>query len=162
MTDVVPTTALDDETAAPSRRAEALRIAGFASVGAGAIHAVAIGVHSEHDQVMAIFIAATVFQIGWGLYAALRPSRLAAAVLAAGNAALVAGWLMAVTSGISFVDGMEEAEPVELGNGLAAALALVRGARVHRLAPPDRRGRPRHVRHAAAASWPPPPSAPSC
>jgi hypothetical protein len=124
MNDEASATALDHEATTTSRRADALRVAGFASIGAGAIHAVAIGVHSEHDQVMATFLAITVFQIGWGLLTALRPSRLAAAVLAAGNAALVAGWLMAVTSGISFIDGLEEAEPVELGNAMAAALAL--------------------------------------
>jgi len=110
---------------APTWQSESLRVAAFASIGAGAIHAVAIGAHSEHDQVVAIFTLAAVFQIGWGVVAAMRPSRFVAAVLALGNAALVAGWVLAVTSGISFVDGLEQAEPVELGNGLAAALALV-------------------------------------
>jgi hypothetical protein len=124
MNDEASTAALADEPTTTSRRAEALRVAGFASVGAGAIHAVAIGVHSEHDQVMATFLALTVFQIGWGLLTALRPNRFTAAVLAAGNAGAVVGWLMAVTSGISFIDGLEAAEPVELGNTMAAALAL--------------------------------------
>jgi hypothetical protein len=124
MSDVAASTA-PAPAAASSPWAEPIRIAGFASVGAGAIHATAIGVHSEHTQAMWTFLAIAVFQIGWGLWAALRPGRFVAGVLALGNAALVGGWLMASTSGISFIDGLEEAEAVELGPALAGALALV-------------------------------------
>ena len=130
---------------ASSPWAEPIRIAGFASVGAGAIHATAIGVHSEHSQAMWTSLTIAVFQIGWGLWAALRPGRFVASVLALGNAALVGGWLMASTSGISFIDGLEEAEAVELGPALAGVLALVaavlalagvlRSTPRHRLAP---------------------------
>ena len=48
-----------------------------------------------------------------------------ALVGAAGNAAIFGGWLLAKTSGISFVDGLGEAESVQLADGLAAGLALV-------------------------------------
>ncbi len=143
---------------ASSPWAEPIRIAGFASVGAGAIHATPIGVHSEHTQAMWTFLAIAVFQIGWGLWAALRPGRFVAGVLALGNAALVGGWLMASTSGISFIDGLEEAEAVELGPALAGALALVvRRPRPRRRCCASTRRRP----PAATASSPPAPSSPS-
>ena len=44
-------------------RADALCLAGFASVGAGAIHAVAVGVHSATDQAMFTFMAVAAFQL---------------------------------------------------------------------------------------------------
>ena len=42
-----------------------------------------------------------------------------------GNVAAVVGWMLAVTNGISFIDGLEVAEDPGLGDGMAAALALV-------------------------------------
>lgn len=42
-----------------------------------------------------------------------------------GSGALAAMWLLSSQSGIAFVDGLEVAHPVELGDGIAAALAVV-------------------------------------
>ncbi|MEJ7719518.1 MAG: hypothetical protein WKF58_03345 [Ilumatobacteraceae bacterium] len=39
------------------------------SIGAGVIHAAMVGVHAEHPTLARLFIAAAVFQIGWGLVA---------------------------------------------------------------------------------------------
>ncbi len=47
----------------------ALAVAGFASIGAGAIHAAAVGVHSEHRQAALVFVAVAAFQIVWGALA---------------------------------------------------------------------------------------------
>jgi len=100
-----------------------IRIAGLASVGAGAIHAAAIGGHSEHRQAVWAFTAAAAFQIGVGVLALVRPHRVVAVLLGLGNAALIGGWLLAKTSGIGFVEGLGEAESVQLADGLAASLA---------------------------------------
>ena len=102
-----------------------LALAGAASLGAGAVHAAAIGVHSEHRQAVYAFTAVAVFQLAWGAIALVRSSRGLALIGAAGNAAIFGGWLLAKTSGISFVDGLGEAESVQLADGLAAGLALV-------------------------------------
>jgi hypothetical protein len=102
-----------------------LALAGAASLGAGAIHAAAIGVHSEHRQAVYAFTAAAVFQLGWGAVALVRSSRRLALVGAVGNAAIVGGWVLAKTTGIAFVEGLTEAEAVQTADGLAAGLALV-------------------------------------
>lgn len=102
-----------------------LAIAALASIGAGAIHATAVGVHNEHRQAMYAFVLLAVFQIGWGALAFVRSHRLVALLGAAGNALALGGWVLARTSGIGFVDGLEEVEDIQFADGLAAALAGV-------------------------------------
>lgn len=104
-------------------RADALCLAGFASLCAGAIHAAAIGAHSDHDQAVLAFTIAAAFQLVWGALAIARSSRTLAVIGAVGNLALVGGWVVAKRSGIGFVDGLGAREPVELGDGLAAGMA---------------------------------------
>ena len=106
-------------------RADALCLAGFASLGAGAIHAVATGVHSSSRQAMYVFMAAAAFQLLWGALAVARWSRPLAAIGALGNGALFTGWLMAKRAGLGFIDGLEAKEGIELGDGMAAGLALL-------------------------------------
>ncbi len=98
-------------------------IAGAASLGAGAIHAAAVGVHAEHTQAARAFALLAVLQLGWGAVALVARHRLVAAGGAVLNAAAVGGWLMAKTTGISFIDGMDDVEKVQLPDALAAALA---------------------------------------
>ena len=101
-----------------------LAASAVASLAAGAIHAAAIGAHDGAPQMQAAFVAAAVFQTGW---AAATVSRSRPVVLAgaAGNAALICIWLLAKSSGIAFIDGMEAAQPPAFADGLAAAFALV-------------------------------------
>lgn len=103
-----------------------LAIGGLGSIGAGVVHAAAIGVHNEHRQAVIMFTAVAVFQMAWGAWAqAPRGTRrLASVVGLLGNAGLLFGFIMAKTSGISFIDGMEASDPVEFADGLAAALAV--------------------------------------
>lgn len=115
----------EDDTDTGRAGSSRLHIAGVASLGAGAIHAVAAGVHGDTRQAAAAFTAAAVFQLGWGAWAIARSSRLAAVIGLVGNGALVATWLISSRSGISFVDGLEAAHTVELGDGSAAALAAL-------------------------------------
>ncbi len=110
---------------APPARLRPLALAGAASMGAGAIHAAAIGVHSEHRSAVYAFTAAAVFQLAWGAIALVRSSRWLGAIGAVGNTALFGGWMLAKTTGISFVGGLEEAESIQLADGLAAVLAAV-------------------------------------
>src|SRR3546814_2444306 len=104
-------------------RADALCLAGFASLCAGAIHAAAIGAHSDHDQAVLVFTIVAGFQLVWGALAVARSSRLLALTGAVGHLALVAGWLVAKRSGLGFIDGLEARDRTELGDGLAAGMA---------------------------------------
>ena len=100
-----------------------LGIAGVASLGAGAIHAAAIGVHAEHRPAAVAFAVLALLQVGWGALALVRSNRLIGAAGVAISAAAVAGWILAKTAGISFVDGLDAAEPVQTADALAAGLA---------------------------------------
>ena len=105
--------------------APALAIGAFASIGAGAIHAAAIGAHDEHRQVVIVFTVVAVLQVGWGVLALLFGGRAIPIAGAVFNAAMVGGWVLAKTSGISFVDGLEVAEDVQRADAAAAAIATV-------------------------------------
>ncbi|MGH9026632.1 MAG: hypothetical protein ACRDWD_11055 [Acidimicrobiia bacterium] len=100
-----------------------LALAGYASLGAGAVHAVAIGMHREHRQAVLAFTVVAAFQLGWGALALNRSDRWFAAAGVIGNALLVGGWVLAKTAGIGFINGLETAEGVQLADGMAALLA---------------------------------------
>src|SRR5262245_1347159 len=99
--------------------------AGLASLGAGAIHATAVGMHSEHRQAAIAFALLAAFQLGWGALALLRAPRALIALGAVGNAVAVGGWVVAKTSGIGFIDGLETAESPQFADTTAAVLAAV-------------------------------------
>lgn len=105
------------------RRPGTLAIAGLASIAAGIIHATAAGAHSEHRQTVIAFAACAAFQVGWGAWALVRSGRLLALAGAVGNAAAVGGWVLAKTSGISFIDGLEDKEGPQFADTLCAVLA---------------------------------------
>jgi hypothetical protein len=102
-----------------------LAVAGGASLGAGAIHAAAIGVHSEHRQAVMAFTVVAAIQLAWGALVLARPGRIILTVGSLANVAIVGGWVLAKVNGISFVDGLERSEPVQTADGLAAGLAVV-------------------------------------
>jgi hypothetical protein len=102
-----------------------LRVAALASLGAGAIHATAAGAHSEHRSAVIAFVLIAVAQIGWGAWAYSRAGRLVSLVGAAINAAAIGGWIMAKTSGITFVTGLDVKESVQFADAVAAGLAAV-------------------------------------
>ncbi|MEJ7584001.1 MAG: hypothetical protein WKF43_07915, partial [Acidimicrobiales bacterium] len=97
----------------------------MASLGAGAIHASAVGVHSEHREAVIAFTVVALFQIGWGALALVRRSRLVAAVGAVGHLVIIGGWVMAKTNGISFVEGLDQSEDLQFADALAAGFAAV-------------------------------------
>src|SRR5262245_56992153 len=112
-------------TQATARRPSPLAVAGLASIADGVIHATAAGAHSEHRQTVIAFAACAAFQVGWGAWALVRSGRLLALIGAAGNAAALGGWVLAKTSGISFIDGLETKEGPEFADTLCAVLAAV-------------------------------------
>jgi hypothetical protein len=105
-----------------------LTVAAFASMGAGAIHATAVGVHGEHREAAVAFAVLAAVQLGWGAVALAAPGRLACALGGAANAVAVAGWVLAKASGIPFVDGLEAAEDPQLADTTAAVLAALAAA----------------------------------
>jgi hypothetical protein len=99
--------------------------AGLASVGAGAVHAAAMGAHAEHRQAVLAFAATALFQLGWGVLVLARPSARRMAWLGAlGNLALVGAWVTAKTVGLGFVAGLEVPEKLQAADTIAAGLAL--------------------------------------
>ncbi len=102
---------------------EFLVVAGTASLGAGVIHAAAIAAHSDHRQAVWAFVALAAVQLVWGAAAVARPRPLLALGGVATGAAALGGWILAKRSGISFIDGLDTAEPVRASDALAAAFA---------------------------------------
>ncbi|MFM8312561.1 MAG: hypothetical protein ACKOAZ_11760 [Ilumatobacteraceae bacterium] len=133
-----------------STRLPGLGVAAITSVGAGAIHAAAVGIHAEHAQLARIFVTLAAAQLIAGLWALRAPGRLAAVTTAAVNAVAVAGWLLTRVSGVSFVEGLETREAAQfadtacallgalaVGGALAALLVGARPASAPRLALPS-------------------------
>lgn len=104
-----------------------LALAGMASLGAGAIHAAAIGAHAEHRPAVITFTLLATAQLVWGAVALAGRRRAIAIIGVALGFGAVAGWLVAKTVGLSFVAGLDDAEPAQLADSLAAGLALLAG-----------------------------------
>ncbi len=102
-----------------------LAVGAGASLAAGAIHAAAIGVHSEHHQAVIAFTIVAAIQLGWGALVLAHPGRLMLALGGLANVGFFAGWVLAKTNGISFIDGLDTKEPIQLADGLAASLAAL-------------------------------------
>ena len=102
-----------------------MRWAAYASIGAGVIHGVAVGLHADHASLARVFMALTFVQVGWGIIAI---SRLQRAVVLGGfaiNGTAIGGWILTRTSGISFVSGLEIAEKPQPADTLCALLAVM-------------------------------------
>lgn len=120
-------------------------VAGVASLGAGAIHAAAIGVHAEHRPAALAFMALATLQLVWGGLALVRSGRLVAFLGVTVNVVAVIGWALAKTMGIGFIDGLDVGEPIQTADALAASLAvgsLLIGAGAFAAARRDRVGTP--------------------
>src|SRR6185503_15478337 len=101
----------------------ALAVAAFGSIGAGAIHAAAIGVHSDFKGIVIAFALLATAQIGWGVFALVRRSgRLLALAGVAINLGAVIGWIFAKTIGIGFINGFQTPESPEFVDTAAMAL----------------------------------------
>ena len=109
----------------------AAQLAGLASIGAGAIHAAAAGIHAEHPDLSRLFVACAAAQLAVGIVAFARGGRLALAAVALINGGAVVAWVVTRTAGISWIEGLEEAESPQFADTVCAVL----GARRRRRAP---------------------------
>lgn len=118
-------------------------LAGLTSLGAGAIHAAAIGVHSEHRSAVLAFTAVAAAQLAWGVLALVRGNRVVAVLGLLIGAGALGGWALAKVSGIPFVAGLDVAEPVQTADALAAGLALASVSALGAALWPEHDARPR-------------------
>jgi hypothetical protein len=102
-----------------------LGVAAVASIAAGLIHAGAIGVHAEHVGLARLFMAAAVFQIGWGALALSHPRRWVGLIGAVGNLAIIGGWLVTRVADLSWISGLEVAESPGFADTVCAALGAI-------------------------------------
>ena len=104
---------------------------GLASLGAGGIHAAAVGVHADHVTLSRLFVAVAAAQIFVGLATLLRGGRAVAVVTAVVNGGAVVAWVVTRVSGISWIEGLEQSEAPRFADSVCAALgALAVGAAV--------------------------------
>ena len=105
--------------------ADRAQFAGLASVGAGAIHLVAAGIHAEHPSLARIFVILGAVQVIAGLVLGLASGRTAALVVAMVNIAAVGGWAATRTVGIPWVHGLEQSEPPQYFDSVCAGLSAI-------------------------------------
>jgi hypothetical protein len=99
--------------------------AGFASIGAGIIHGVAIGLHAEHSASSRVFLVLTLLQVGWGVLALSQVNKLVCGLGVVINGGAVVGWVLTRAYGISFISGLEIPESPQPADTVCAALGLI-------------------------------------
>jgi hypothetical protein len=103
------------------------------SAGAAVVHFAVIPGHWDDYWGQGLFFSvAAVAQLLWALWVVVAPSRLIYLAGAAGNAAIVAMWIVTRTAGVPAGPGAGEREAVEFADTLATAfeVVLVAGALV--------------------------------
>jgi len=100
-------------------------IAAIAGIGAGAIHAAAIGVHADHPLLANAFVVLAVAQLGGGIALLTHPGRALAKATIVVNAAAVVGWVVSRLVGVWFIAGLEVAEPPEFADTVCALLGAL-------------------------------------
>ena len=104
---------------------DASQIAALTSIGAGAIHAAAIGIHAEHATLSRLFVLVAAAQLVAGVIMLVRGGRATAGALVIINVGAVVAWVLTRTTGISWVEGLEEAEKPQFADTACAALGAV-------------------------------------
>ena len=102
-----------------------MRWAAYASIGAGVIHGVAVGLHADHASLARVFMALTFAQVCWGIVAINRSQWSVVLGGFAINGTATVGWILTRTFGINFVSGLEVAEKPQPADTLCALLAVV-------------------------------------
>src|SRR4051794_21468333 len=106
-------------------RAQGFAALALLSLGAGFLHAAVIHAHEGHGIASQVFTWTAIFQVAWAGFLLARPTRWLLAVGAVVNAAFVGGWIVSRTSGISFINGFQEKEPVGFTDGVCVALEVL-------------------------------------
>jgi hypothetical protein len=102
-----------------------LAIAGIASAAAGVIHVAAWGGHEGSATLAVMFVVLAIAQLEAAVGGLARPNNLTAAALAVVNLAAAGGWITTRFVGISWIDGLQQAEDPGLADTIAAVLAGV-------------------------------------
>ena len=120
-----PTDEPDVAVPVPAALSIAGAVACATSAAAGLVHAAAAGSHNGERTLALLFAFAAVAQIGCAALAAARPARARLLVVAAVNAGAFAAWLYTRNAGVSFVDGLEEAQDIGLADASAASFGAL-------------------------------------
>ena len=102
-----------------------MQLAGLASIGAGIIHAGAVGIHADDVTLARLFVACAVAQVAVGLLALVRGGRLAAALTLAVNGLAVGAWAATRLFDISWIAGLEHSEAPAFTDTVCAALGAI-------------------------------------
>ena len=105
------------------RVARPTSIPALAGIGAGAIHAAAVGAHADHPVLADIFVVLAVAQIATGVALLVQPSRAVAKAVVAVNGFAVAGWLLTCSVGVWLIAGLGVQRP-----GFADTVCALLGA----------------------------------
>lgn len=124
-------TRTDDPAHSSALRQGAAAVA-VLSLGAGFLHAAVVKAHEGHGVASNVFTVLAVVQVAWAGLVLARPSRPVLLAGAAVNLGVLAGYVVSRTSGISFIDGFQDKEPVGFTDGVTTGIevALVVGALV--------------------------------
>lgn len=100
-------------------------VGGAALLVAGVMHAATISTHSAHRPAVWTFLLIAAVQLVAGSVALARPGRRVGAMVAVVGGAALVGWVVATTSGLPGIGGLDGAQPRRFADGLAAGLALL-------------------------------------
>ena len=103
-------------------------IPALASLGAGSIHAAAIGAHADHLMLANAFVVLAVAQLGSGIALLVHPGRTLAKAVVVVNVAAVVGWMVSRLVGVWFIAGLEIAESPEFADTVCALLGALAAA----------------------------------
>ncbi len=117
--------AVQPDESGTGRGLSLIAFGGLASLAAGAVHASAAGIHSEHRQLAQIFIVTAALQLGVGIWALVRRTTPAARAVIIVNTLAIGAWITTRLFGISWIDGLEVREAPQFADTACAALALV-------------------------------------
>jgi len=93
------------------RVARPVTIPALAGIGAGTIHAAAVGAHADHRVLATMFVVLAVLQLATGVALLAQPSRAVAKAVVAINAVAVVGWLLSRTVGVWVIPGLGVERP---------------------------------------------------
>lgn len=100
-------------------------LAGSASIGAGILHASAVGLHIETPQLARVFVVLALLQITVGIAAILRARAISLAGVLTVNSLAVGGWLVTRLYGLSWIDGLAVRESPQLADTVCAGLGAI-------------------------------------
>ena len=102
-----------------------MQLAGLTSIGAGAIHALAAGLHAETTTLSRLFVGCAIAQLAVGLWALAKGGRIAASLVLAVNLGAVVAWGVSRLWGVSWIEGLEATEAARFMDSACAAFGAI-------------------------------------